>query len=103
MSGHIAVALEAMRVDARVWEDASSSLTGPKETVAGLTVEPAQVNMCGIDKGIDQTYEAARSGIEDMLGKAAKYFEKLGGDLRDSAEQYESDDKRAQEGLQSIQ
>ena len=103
MSEGVTAALEAMRADAKTWEDAASDLTQPKETVAGLTVEPAQVGMHAVDAGLDKTYEEARAAIEAMIKKAENYFNKLSTDLTDSANQYESDDQSAQEELNSTQ
>ncbi len=86
----IGVAIEALRSDAKIWERAAEDLAGPTAAIGplGLNGSP-DVMMYGADIGIDTTYNESRSAIEDLLAKAAQYFQELADTLVSVAANYE--------------
>ncbi len=96
MSGEsINAALDAMRADAAVWNTAASDLNGPINSIAGLKLTSGEMSFFATEKGLDATYDDARAALEDMLGKAAEYFQKISSNLEGAAQQYERDDANA--------
>lgn len=97
MSGdeRISTALDAMRADAGVWNTAAADLKGPVDSVANLKLTGSEMSFFATEKGLDTTYDDARAALEEMLGKAADYFRKIGGNLESAAQQYERDDADA--------
>lgn len=96
MSGEsINAALDAMRADAAVWNTAAADLKGPINSIAGLKLTGGEMSFFATEKGLDVTYDDARAALEDMLGKAADYFQKISSNLESAAQQYERDDADA--------
>jgi hypothetical protein len=100
MTEGIGVALDAMRSDASKWQTAAGDLNKPLSTIGSLKLTPADVSMWAADRGLDKTYDEARSALENMIRQAAQYFGKLSTDLQTAASQYERDDQRGMHELQ---
>jgi hypothetical protein len=101
MSDGITVALEAMRSDATTWENASEDLGAPQEAVTTLRIDPTAFSMWAVERGIDQTYDDARSALERMLEEAADYFGQISSDLTQAAAQYERDDEQGKHDIEN--
>lgn len=91
----INAALEAMRADAAVWNTAANDLNDPINSIAGLKLTGGEMSFFATENGLDATYDDARAALEDMLGKAAEYFQKISSNLEGAAQQYERDDAHA--------
>ncbi|TDD51973.1 type VII secretion target [Saccharopolyspora elongata] len=100
-SAGIGVALEAMRSDAKTWDTAAGDLDGPLSTIGTLQIDPGSFSMWAVDRGVDKTYDEARSALEDMLKQAADYFREISSDLTEAAAQYERDDEQGKHGIQN--
>jgi hypothetical protein len=84
------VEVNALKSDAKAWSDASTALEAPKQAIAPLTLNGADDVMgLGERMGIDDSYEKARSGIENMLGQAMEYFNTMSSSLTAVATDYE--------------
>ncbi|MGP4019341.1 hypothetical protein [Saccharopolyspora sp. 5N708] len=98
--GGIGAALESLRSDAIVWEDAADNLSAPLNALGSLDISAKDVSMWAADRGLDTTFNDARAAIETMIRQAAEYFREIGADLRGAADQYQRDDEQ---GLHEIQ
>jgi hypothetical protein len=83
------VGLEAMRADAGLWSAAADVLQGPRKAIAGLTLTGDDMSMWAVDRGLDRTYENARTVLEDLLRQAMTAFHGLSDGLRAAADTYE--------------
>ncbi|MGH4019493.1 MAG: hypothetical protein ACRDT0_09710 [Pseudonocardiaceae bacterium] len=63
----IEVALAAIRADVTLWDAAAGDMQGPTSAVGGVTVTAADVSMWATDRGLDATYESARSQVQNLL------------------------------------
>jgi hypothetical protein len=90
----IEVALQAMRSDAQVWQTAAGSLDAPVGALGGLTLTGADVSMYGVDRGLDRTYENARTAVIDMLGQAKENFTNLANALSAAADTYQREEEQ---------
>ncbi|WP_092974538.1 BAR domain-containing protein [Actinopolyspora lacussalsi] len=97
MSGNesINAALDAMRSDAAVWNTAAADIKGPLNSISNLKLTGAEISFFATERGLDATYDSARAALEDMLGKAAEYFQNISDNLESAAQQYERDDTDA--------
>src|SRR5690625_4196958 len=93
------VGIEAMQSDAKLWQTAASDLRDPKSTAESATLTPQETSFMSREMGLDQELDELRSSIADMIGQAAKYFNKISTDLTDAAEQYQADDDSARDEL----
>lgn len=98
--GGINVALEAMRSDAKKWETAAHDLSEPLSALGSLHVEVADVSIFAQWAGLDVSFNEATSALEDVIKKASEYFAKVGSDLNQAAQEYQSDDEK---GMHEIQ
>jgi hypothetical protein len=87
------VALEALRSDAGVWHTAAGNLTGPMNALAGLTLTGADVSMWAVDRGLDRTYDQARTAVIDLLRQGAENFTNLGNALAAAADTYQREEE----------
>lgn len=86
----IKVAIDALRHDAKAWDQAADDLADPTNAVTPLELNGSpDVMLYGADIGIDTRYNNARTAIEDLLGKASEYFRELSSTLQQVATQYE--------------
>lgn len=86
----IKVAIEALRADAKIWDQAADDLADPTSAVGPLVLNGGNdVTGMGARMGIHTTYENARTQTEDLLGQAADYFHELARTLLDVAADYE--------------
>ncbi|HEX2297184.1 MAG TPA: hypothetical protein VHH34_01475 [Pseudonocardiaceae bacterium] len=97
----IQVALAAMRADAQLWDTAADDLQGPISAVGGVTVTAADVSMWAADRGLDATYESARSQLQNLLQQGAENFRAIAGALRDSATTYQREDEAGRHTFES--
>ncbi|MQA64095.1 MAG: hypothetical protein GEU86_22165 [Actinophytocola sp.] len=96
----IGVAIEALRSDARIWEQAAEDLADPASAVGPLALNGSpDVMMYGADIGIDTTYNESRAAIEDLLGKAVGYFRELADTLVSVAANYEEGEAEGATGF----
>lgn len=95
------VALAAMRSDAALWEAAAGDLQGPASAVGEVTVSAADVSMWAADRGLDATYEAARSQVAQLLAQGAENLRALAGALRASADTYQREDEAGRHTFES--
>ncbi|MEJ2859010.1 MULTISPECIES: type VII secretion target [unclassified Saccharothrix] len=89
----LSVALDAMRSDATAWETAADRLDAPSAAIGGLALTGADLSLWAVDRGLDRTYEEARTALDDMLGQAARAFRDLGAALRSAADTYEREEE----------
>ncbi|MGH4013094.1 MAG: hypothetical protein ACRDSL_04025 [Pseudonocardiaceae bacterium] len=97
----IEVALAAMRADATLWDIAADEMQGPASAVGGVTVTAADVSMWAADRGLDATYEAARSQVLELLQQGAENFRAIAGTLRASADTYQHEDEAGRHTFES--
>ena len=97
----IKAALAAMRADAQLWDSAADDMQGPISAVGGVTVTAADVSMWAADRGLDATYESARSQMQKLLRQGADNFGAIAGALRDSAATYEREDEAGRHTFES--
>jgi len=98
------VEINALKSDAKVWDDAATALEAPKQAIAPLTLNGADDVMgLGERMGIDDSYEKARSGIENMCGQAMEYFGTMSTSLIAVAGEYEQMDVQQASGYNSQQ
>ncbi len=83
------VALDAMRADAGLWSTAADTVQGPRKAIGGLALTGDDMSMWAVDRGLDRTYENARTVLEDLLRQAMTAFHGLGDGLRAAADTYE--------------
>lgn len=98
----VVVALEAMRADAKLWETASDNLKAPRSAIGGLVVTGDEFSMWAEERGIDRTYEDARTALEDMLGQAMTAFASMGASLRAAADTYEREEDANMHAMNKI-
>lgn len=89
----IDVALEALRSDAKVWDGATDSLNGPIAAISGLTLTGADFSMWAVDRGLDRTYDEARSALDTQLRQAAENFRKIAETLAQAADTYQREEE----------
>lgn len=83
--------ISALKDDAKVWDQASNDTDKPKGALAPLTLDGADDVMgLGDRMGIDDTYEQARTRMEELLGQAKEYFASLADSLVAVAGNYEA-------------
>lgn len=96
------VEINALKSDAKAWDDAATALEAPKQGIAPLTLNGADDVMgLGERMGIDDSYEKARSGIETQLGQAMEYFGVMSTALTNVATEYEQMDAQQAAGYDS--
>lgn len=96
----IKIAVAALESDAKAWDRASTGLSSPANASAPLELNGSQdVMLYGADAGIDQTYNDARSAIEDLLEEAARYFTDLATTLRRVAAVYVAQEEEGTVGF----
>ena len=98
----ISVALEAMRSDATAWATAADNLDSPRSTIGGLALTGADVSMWAVDRGLDRTYNDARTALEDMLAQATEAFRSLSESLHSAANTYEAEEEANRHSMNSI-
>ncbi|ASU81159.1 hypothetical protein CDG81_15370 [Actinopolyspora erythraea] len=84
-----------MRSDAAAWNTAAADMKGPLNSLADLELTGEKMSFFATERELDATYDSARTAIEDMLGKAAEYFQRISDNLDSAARQYEHDDINA--------
>jgi hypothetical protein len=89
----IDVALAALRSDAQVWHTAAQDLNGPVTALGGLTLTGADVSMWAVDRGLDRTYDQARTTVMDLLGQAAENFTNVGNAVLAAADTYQREEE----------
>lgn len=89
----IQTALEAMRSDAKIWDNAGEDLQAPRSAAGRVTITGADVSMWAADRGLHATYESARAKLEDLLRQAADNFHSMADALRDSADTYQREEE----------
>lgn len=90
----ISVALEALRSDARVWDQAADDLAGPRSAIDPLELTPFDVMCFAAQAGLDRLYNETRVKLQDMIGQAAGNFHNVAGALRQAADTYERDEEQ---------
>ena len=85
--------LAAMRGDATIWETAAEDTQGPVSATGGVTVTAADVSMWAADRGLDATYESARTQVEKLLRQGADNFRNIANVLRASADTYQREEE----------
>lgn len=94
----IEVAIEALRTDAKIWDQAADDLSDPTSAVGPLVLNGGNdVTGMGERMGIHTTYENTRTQMEDLLGQAADYFRELARTLLVVAADYEQRERERQE------
>jgi hypothetical protein len=88
----IAVALEALEADARLWEGASSVLGTAAWSAAGLTLTSMSLSNVAADVGLVGTYEEARARVERLLREGETELQTIATTLRQVKTAYESQD-----------
>lgn len=96
------VALDAMRADAAVWETATANIDGPRSAVNGLGLTARDLSMWAVDRGLDRTYEDARTALEDMLSQAMASFRSISESLRAAADTYEREEEANMHAMNKI-
>ena len=97
----IEVALAAMRADATLWDTAAGDMQGPTSAAGEVTVTAADVSMWAADRGLDVTYESARSQVQELLEQGAKNFRAIAKTLRASADTYQREDEAGMHTFES--
>ncbi|MEV0675716.1 hypothetical protein AB0I60_04245 [Actinosynnema sp. NPDC050436] len=98
----IAVALEAMRFDARAWESAADRVDGPRAAIDGFALTGADISKWAVDAGLDRTYDDARRTVESLLAQASATFLLISDQLRAAADTYEREDEETMHALDKI-
>ena len=83
------VEVNALRSDAKVWDQAAQDLSGPIAATRPLTLEINDLTPVGDLRGLRTTYEEARHNMEQLMTQAAKYFDRIGDTLIAVAADYE--------------
>lgn len=96
------VALAALRSDAEVWHTAAQDLNGPVNALGGLTLTGADVSKWAVERGLDRTYDQARTTVIDMLGQATENFTNLGNALLAAADTYQREEEANLHRFESI-
>ncbi|OXM54293.1 hypothetical protein [Amycolatopsis alba] len=92
----IALALDALRSDAGLWDAAADDLAAPRAAIDPLGLTPRDVMSYAASKGLDKQYNQARALIQDMIDQAGSNFRALSASLRAAADRYAHDeDQRA--------
>lgn len=98
----IAVALDALHSDARVWASAVGDLNAPKDSAHGLTLRPADVSGFAAKVGLDSTYNEALADMQDVLTQATQNFHNLADALNSAAAIYQREDEQGMHRLKGI-
>ncbi|RSM68022.1 hypothetical protein DL991_42550 [Amycolatopsis sp. WAC 01375] len=88
----IALALDALRSDANVWDRAADDLAAPRAAIDPLGLGPGDVMSYAAAKGLDKQYNQARALIQDMIDQAGSNFRALSASLRAAADRYAHDE-----------
>lgn len=84
------VEINALKSDAKAWDQAATDMDGPIQGIAPLTLNGADDVMgLGERLGIDDSYEQARSKMAELMGQAIEYFGAMSTALTDVATNYE--------------
>ncbi|MFD9887965.1 hypothetical protein ACFWY9_01385 [Amycolatopsis sp. NPDC059027] len=83
------VALEALRSDAKVWNQAADSLLGPTREIAAMSLAEDDVMSYAARAGFHRQYNDMRQLLQDMSQQAAVNFDALAEVLRNAAGMYE--------------
>jgi hypothetical protein len=89
----IDVALSALHSDAKAWHAAGDRLNGPLNAIGALGLTRLDVSMWAADRGLDRTYENARSALSERLMQAAENFHRIGQALSDAADTYQREEE----------
>ncbi|WP_409491388.1 hypothetical protein [Amycolatopsis sp. cmx-11-12] len=88
----IALALDALRSDADLWDTAADDLAAPRAAIDPLGLTPREVMSYAAAKGLDRQYNQARALIQDMIDQAGSNFRALSSSLRAAADRYAHDE-----------
>lgn len=99
----LSVEIQALRDDAKVWDQAAGDIAAPRQAVSGLTVDGGHdVTGMGARMGVDQTYEQARSKIEELLGQGQEYLGVLADRLVAVANDYQAREQGSASGFAQL-
>ena len=88
----ITVALEALESDARLWEDASSTLGAAARSASGLALTSMTLSRVGEEVGLVSTCEEVRARVERLLREGETELQVIATTLRQIKTAYESQD-----------
>ncbi|RSN61097.1 hypothetical protein DMH01_17845 [Amycolatopsis sp. WAC 04182] len=88
----IALALDALRSDADVWDRAADDLAAPRAAIEPLGLTPRDVMSYAAAKGLDKQYNQALALIQNMIDQAGSNFRTLSTSLRAAADRYARDE-----------
>ncbi len=91
--GALAVELNALRGDARIWGGAAGSLAGPAGQVGGLAVPSPAFSFFATERGLDVAYEELRGRVQRLLTEGQVVLADLGRTLGGAADTYEREDR----------
>lgn len=69
-------------------------------SISDLDLTGGEMSFFATEKGLDATYNEARSAVEEMIRKAEAYFRKISNNLESAAKQYENDDADASDRVE---
>lgn len=98
----VSVALEAMRSDAAVWAAAADEVAAPYSVIGGLGLSDVEMSYWASSRGLDRTYNDARTALEDMLRQATEAFRSLGESLVNAADTYQREDDAHMHAMNKI-
>jgi hypothetical protein len=92
----VAVAVEAMRHDAAVWDEVSGVVGRAGQEAAALTLGEAQLSWASVPTGLLDTYQEIQRKVAALLGEGRDVTRGLSVTLDEVATAYQlSDDKAA--------
>lgn len=95
----VAVAVAALRTDARMWLDMADEVRAAARIGERLDLTALHFSYLGDKAGLTETYREVQDTLVRLLNEGGSAFDALAGALRAAADGYEDDDRNAAEEL----
>ncbi|HKN95849.1 MAG TPA: hypothetical protein VJX10_01935 [Pseudonocardiaceae bacterium] len=98
----VKVALSALHADSRIWSNAGRNIHNAQVAAGGIQLTAAQFSYFGDQAGLTRTYADLQRKVVSLLGQAATNFGKISTTLVQVANEYQANEERVTDSLNSI-